>query len=119
MTVVGILKADSVLDDLKRSHGDYSDMFTRILSTAAHPCEVKVYDVEHHEYPPELDACDGYLITGSKRSVYETSPGFNSWGILFRPCTKRERSSWEFVSDISWLRKFLGVKPRKAIGVGG
>jgi len=71
VTVVGILKADSVLDDLKRSHGDYSDMFTRILSTAAHPCEVKVYDVEHHEYPPELDACDGYLITGSKRSVYE------------------------------------------------
>ncbi|MBT5010659.1 MAG: GMP synthase, partial [Gammaproteobacteria bacterium] len=60
MTVVGILKADSVLDDLKRTHGDYSDMFTRILSTDAHPCEVKVYDVEHLEYPPELDACDGY-----------------------------------------------------------
>ncbi len=80
MTVVGILKADSVLDDLKPTHGDYSDMFTRILSASARPCEVKVYDVEHFEYPSDLDACDGYLITGSKRSVYEEAPWIQRLG---------------------------------------
>ena len=114
MTVVGILKADSVLDDLKHTHGDYSDMFTRILSTDAHPCEVKVYDVEHLEYPPELDACDGYLITGSKRSVYEDEPWIQQLGDFVQALHKARKKLVGICFGHQLVAQVLGGKTEKS-----
>ncbi len=72
---IGILKADSVLDQFQPEFGDYPDMFVRILSDAASATGIDIsfvtYDVEHGEYPENIDVCDGYVITGSKKSVYD------------------------------------------------
>ncbi len=114
MTVVGILKADSVLDDLQRTHGDYSDMFTRILSTDAHPCEVKVYDVEHLEYPPEIDVCDGYLITGSKRSVYEDEPWIQQLGAFVQTLHQTRKKLVGICFGHQLVAQVLGGKTEKS-----
>ena len=114
MTVVGILKADSVLDDLQRTHGDYSDMFTRILSTDAHPCEVKVYDVEHLEYPPEIDVCDGYLITGSKRSVYEDEPWIQQLGAFVQTLHQARKKLVGICFGHQLVAQVLGGKTEKS-----
>lgn len=114
MTVVGILKADSVLDDLKLTHGDYSDMFTRILSTDAHPCEVNVYDVEHLEYPGELDACDGYLITGSKRSVYEDEPWIQQLGGFVQTLHEAQKKLVGICFGHQLVAQVLGGKTEKS-----
>lgn len=69
---LGILKADSVLEQFQAEHGDYPDMFIRRLGTNSESAiEFKTYDVEHGEYPAHVDDCDGYVITGSKKSVYD------------------------------------------------
>ena len=70
---IGILKADSVLPSL--SHfGQYTDMFPDILRRADSGLEFAAYDVEAGAYPDAPDACDGYLITGSRHSVYDPLP---------------------------------------------
>ena len=75
---IGILQADSVLPQFRPTHGDYPDMIADVLGTAAAALDVSVsfetWDVEHGGYPPQMDACDGYVITGSRKSVYDDEP---------------------------------------------
>lgn len=70
---IGILKADSVLPHLTR-FGQYTDMFPETLRHADPDLEFAAWDVERQEYPDEVDTCDGYLITGSRHSVYDPLP---------------------------------------------
>ena len=68
---IGILLTDHVLDDLQIAHGDQNDFYDKIFSEADPNVNLKIYDVTVDEYPREIDECDGYLITGSKLSVYD------------------------------------------------
>jgi len=72
MMKIGILQADSVLDEYQPAHGNYPDMFMRVLGAAAsESLDYAIYNVEAGEYPADIDECDGYIITGSRKSVYE------------------------------------------------
>ncbi|MCZ6501106.1 MAG: GMP synthase [Gammaproteobacteria bacterium] len=71
--IVGVLQADSVLPQFQEEHGNYPEMFIRILSIGP-DIEFRIYDVERGVYPEDLDECDGYVITGSKKSVYDDEP---------------------------------------------
>lgn len=73
---IGILQADRVREAFVDEHGDYPDMFHQLLGEAARaaamPPPVFVdFDVQHGHYPADPAACDGYVITGSKDSVYD------------------------------------------------
>ena len=46
-------------------------MFVSVLGEADPDLRFQIYDVTQFEYPDDLDDCDGYLITGSRHSVYE------------------------------------------------
>ncbi len=70
---LGILKVDSVRDEFQATYGDYPDMFERLLRKADSSLRVSVYDAQHGELPAP-DACDGFLITGSRDSVYDDLP---------------------------------------------
>ncbi len=67
---IGILKTDAVREELVGEFGEYPDMFKTLLAPVAPDFEWVVYDVEHGEYPEDIDEVDAYLITGSKSSVY-------------------------------------------------
>ena len=75
---VGILQADSVLVQFQPDHGNYPGMIAGILGQAATElnleAEFRNYDVEHGIYPDTIDECDAYVITGSKKSVYDDDP---------------------------------------------
>ena len=69
---IGILQADSVLEQFQPEFGNYPDMFIEALSGASEKqLEFSVYDVEHGQYPASVNDCDGYIITGSRKSVYD------------------------------------------------
>jgi len=77
--LIGILKTDSVRAEFRELHGDYPDMFRALLSRAAGepgsgPVAFVEYDVQHGVYPADPEACDGYVITGSRDSVYDDLP---------------------------------------------
>jgi len=70
-TCIGILQADSVRKEFQPKHGDYPAMFETLLRKVNPQVEFRHYDVEHGEYPNDINECDGYVITGSKKSVYD------------------------------------------------
>lgn len=73
-TRIGILQCDHVSDDLVNTHGDYQDMFADLLQTHDRNIEISIYDLTDDQFPVDLTACDGYLITGSKFSAYDDIP---------------------------------------------
>ena len=70
---LGILKVDSVRSEFVDEFGDYPDMFRQLLLQANPSLQISVFDVQRGEIPTP-DDCDGYLITGSRDSVYDDLP---------------------------------------------
>ena len=71
---LGILKTDAVRSEWVPEFGEYPDMFAALLGQVDPDLEFVVYDVEHGQYPADIDEVDAYLITGSKSGVYEDKP---------------------------------------------
>jgi len=55
-------------------HGDYHDMFAELVQTQDKAIGISVYDLIADKFPEDLNACDAYIITGSKFGVYEDIP---------------------------------------------
>ncbi|MBZ4022624.1 glutamine amidotransferase [Rhodobacter sp. TJ_12] len=66
---IGILQTGQSPDILREEAGDYPDMFMALL--APHGFDLVTYDVEHMQFPTDVHACDGWLITGSRHGAYE------------------------------------------------
>ena len=76
---IGILKAGTVHPDVGLRYGDYPDMFHELLvDPAARPAGApapEFLDVDvARERLPDPTACDAYLVTGSRHSVYDDLP---------------------------------------------
>lgn len=69
---IGILMTGHAADDIREGFGDYDAMFARLL--AGHGFDFVRYDVVDGQLPDSPEACDGWLITGSKHGVYEDHP---------------------------------------------
>ena len=70
---LGILQVDSVLPQFQPEHGDYPEMFGKLLRAAKPDVVLTTFDVVKGELPAP-EACAGYLITGSRQSVYDDLP---------------------------------------------
>lgn len=65
---IGLLQCDHVANNLVDSHGDYQDMFSDLLHAQDQNIEVAIYDLTADNFPIDLHACAGYIITGSQFS---------------------------------------------------
>ena len=70
--LIGILQCGHYPDDLQRESGDYGDMFQRLLSGQGF--DFALYPVVDDIFPADAEACDGWLITGSRHGAYEDLP---------------------------------------------
>jgi GMP synthase-like glutamine amidotransferase len=70
--LIGILQTGLSPDQLMDEMGDYPDMFQRLL--AGHGFTFETWRVLEGEFPPDVKAADGWLITGSKFGAYEDHP---------------------------------------------
>lgn len=68
---IGILRTDSVRPEWVEQFGEYPDMFERLLSSQDATLSFTTWNVEEGEYPADPAEVDGYVITGSKSSVYD------------------------------------------------
>ena len=71
---IGILAPGITPDELIKEHGTYAFMLQKLLLSSGHDFTFEVYDVLKGEFPTSPDLCDGWLITGSKYSVYDDMP---------------------------------------------
>lgn len=67
---VGLLVCDHVVPEIHGVAGDYEDMFVRLFSTRPE-IELIPYDLPAGQFPSSCHDCDSWIITGSRRSVYE------------------------------------------------
>ena len=68
---VGLLECDHVADHLRHIAGDYRQMFSELINRHAPQIQLEYFDVSNGEFPASVDACDGYLTTGSRFSAYD------------------------------------------------
>lgn len=66
---IGILQTGRSPDELRVKHGDYDDLFRRLLEGRGF--EFHTYPVLDGVLPAAPDAAEGWLITGSKFGAYE------------------------------------------------
>lgn len=69
---IGILQTGHSPDELRPVMGDYSNLFERLLANQGFTFET--FSVVDGVFPSGIDACDGWLITGSKHGAYENHP---------------------------------------------
>ena len=69
---IGILQTGHVPDDLQNSFGDYDLIFAKLLD--GYGLTFSAFDVVDMEFPADVNAADGWLITGSRHGAYESHP---------------------------------------------
>ncbi len=69
MMKIGILQAGRTPPELREAHGDYDDLYKHLLADRGF--EFDTYPVLDGVFPTGPEAADGWLITGSRYSVYE------------------------------------------------
>lgn len=69
---IGILQTGHAPDELLESFKDYDVMFQNLLG--GNGFEFETYSVVDGVFPSGADACDGWLITGSRHGAYEDHP---------------------------------------------
>lgn len=66
---IGILQTGRSPEEMRDKHGDYDDLFKRLL--AGRGFEFDTYKVLDGQLPASVRDAEGWLITGSKFGVYE------------------------------------------------
>ncbi len=69
MMQIGILQTGESPDALRAEMGDYPDFFETLL--AGRGLTFRRFAVLRGEFPADIQACDGWLITGSRFGAYE------------------------------------------------
>lgn len=103
---IGILNADEVRPELEATYGDYPAMFTELLKSADSDINIVTYNVMKGEYPASIDEVDGYLLTGSKFSVYQNEEWIKKlgefiFGLNANQVKQSQHSSLIFHNNIS------------------
>jgi len=68
---IGILETGLLNEKLDGKFEPYPVMFADLLNRASDQLQYQTYSVIQGEMPNSVDACDGWLITGSRHGVYE------------------------------------------------
>lgn len=69
---IGILQTGHAPDAMRPDTGDYADLFKTLLGD--HGFDFVTYNVVDMEFPDDVHAADGWLLTGSKHGAYEDHP---------------------------------------------
>ncbi|MEE9445161.1 MAG: gamma-glutamyl-gamma-aminobutyrate hydrolase family protein [Cocleimonas sp.] len=115
---IGLLQCDHVADELIDSHGDYQDMFSDLLHAQDQDIEVAIYDLTANNFPIDLRACDGYIITGSQFSAYDDIPWIHKAKLLVTDLYQANIPTIGICFGHQLIAESLGGKVEKAIDKG-
>ena len=120
---IGILKTDAVRPEWVPDFGEYPDMFKRLLLEADDSVSFSVWDVEEGVQPTDqdIDAVDGFIITGSKSSAYDDKQWIRDLEALIQKLHARRKKMVGICFGHQIIAKALGgvvSKSDKGWGVG-
>ena len=111
---IGILKADKVRHELLDRFGEYPAMFKDLLQKVEAGIEIVVYDVISGEFPKQIDEVHGYIITGSKMSVYDEIDWIKELGSFVQELHKKKKKLIGICFGHQMVAHFLGGKTQKS-----
>lgn len=111
---IAILEADHVAEELVMIYGDYASMFKRMLSKVDASLEYDVYSVIDGEFPQDINAADGYLITGSKFGAYDKAPWIDQLGQLIVNLYEHKKPLVGICFGHQLIAEVLGGRTEKA-----
>ena len=120
---IGILKTDAVRPEWVDEFGEYPDMFQSLFLAANSEVSFSVWDVEEgvRPTPAEIDAVDGFIITGSKSSAYDDKEGIRDLERLVQELHARRKKMVGICFGHQVIARALGgtvAKSDKGWGVG-
>jgi hypothetical protein len=68
---IGILEAGLLREEMAARFDPYPIMFERFIGVSGRDFEFESFCVIEGEMPASINACDGWLITGSRHGVYD------------------------------------------------
>jgi GMP synthase (glutamine-hydrolysing) len=121
---IAILKTDTIRPELAAGYGQYPQMFITLLQQIEPGLEFVIYDVERQQYPGAINTLsqfDGWLITGSKSSVYDDKPWIRKLEGFIRLLHRQQRILIGICFGHQLVAQALGGKTEKSAagwGVG-
>ncbi|MEO1495132.1 MAG: type 1 glutamine amidotransferase [Pseudomonadota bacterium] len=71
---LGILETGYVPEEMITGHGGFPEMFGALFCSADPSIQIAAYPVADGTLPDSPNACDAWLVTGSKHGVYDNLP---------------------------------------------
>lgn len=93
--------------------GDYPDMFQRLFASQP-DIELVPYDLTQGRFPASPDACDGWITTGSRLSVYDDIGWIEDFGRLVQSIAETERRFVGVCFGHQMIAHALGGKVERA-----
>ncbi len=86
---IGLLLCDHLDEDVVAQVGDYTELYPAVFDPEG--VELTVYEVTRGQFPERLDAHDGWIVSGSRRSTYEDEPWIHELEDLVRRIVAQRR----------------------------
>lgn len=118
---LGILETGKMAPELEDVHGDFPAMFRHWLTPHMPGVEFVPYYVVGDEWPDAPEACDGWLITGSRFGVYDPEPFMEPLKQFIRDCAAAGRPQLGICFGHQIVAEAMGgkaVKSPKGWGTG-
>ena len=112
---LGILYTDAVKPEFAQKYGEYPDTFTEILIVIGPQLKLVTYEVLEGDYSADINEVDGYLITGSKLSVYDDVPWIKDLKDFVRELNETKKKVIGIYFGHQLVAEALGGKTEPAV----
>ena len=112
---LGMLNTDAVKPEFAQKYGEYPDTFTEILIVIGPQLKLVTYEVLEGDYSADINEVDGYLITGSKLSVYDDVPWIKDLKDFVRELNETKKKVIGICFGHQLVAEALGGKTEPAV----
>jgi GMP synthase-like glutamine amidotransferase len=86
---IGLLLCDHLDPEVVDALADYTELYPQVLGPVG--IELRIYEVTRGELPGAVDECDGWIVSGSRRSAYEDEGWIHAVGVFIREVVAAQR----------------------------